>query len=127
MSSTRPTTWLVTGYVIPSSPLPHIAHAPPSASRGIGFEIVRQLLESPSNLVVAACRTPDKATALSALQESAKGTLHIVQLDTSDFDSVRALPAQLEPILGSIGLDYLINNAGIVRPLPPSSIPCPLC
>ncbi|KAL1946991.1 hypothetical protein VTO73DRAFT_13952 [Trametes versicolor] len=96
MSSTRPTTWLVTG-----------------ASRGIGFEIVRQLLESPSNLVVAACRTPDKATALSGLKDTAKGTLHIVQLDTSDFDSVRALPALLEPILGETGLDYLINNAGI--------------
>ncbi|OJT14386.1 hypothetical protein TRAPUB_9068, partial [Trametes pubescens] len=87
------------------------------ASRGIGLEIVRQLLESPDNLVVAACRTPDKATALSALKDTVKGTLHIVQLDTSDFDSVRALPAQLEPILGSTGLDYLINNAGIVCPL----------
>ncbi len=97
--------------------LPDIAHIPSSASRGIGLEIVRQLLESPDNLVVAACRTPDKATTLSALKDAAKGTLHIVQLDTSDFDSVRALPAQLEPILGSTGLDYLINNAGIVRPL----------
>lgn len=106
-------------------PLPNALTHAPSASRGIGFEIVRQLLESPSNLVVAACRTPNKATALSALKESAKGTLHIVQLDTSDFDSVRALPAQLEPILGSIGLDYLINNAGIVRPSPPSPLPLP--
>ncbi|EIW54618.1 dehydrogenase [Trametes versicolor FP-101664 SS1] len=91
-----PTTWLVTG-----------------ANRGIGLEIVRQLLAVPTNLVVAACRAPEKATALAELQSSAKGALHLVQLDVSDFDNIRALPAQLEPILGSTGLDYLISNAGI--------------
>ncbi|KAI0353985.1 NAD-P-binding protein [Trametes cingulata] len=97
MSSTaRPTTWLVTG-----------------ASRGIGFELVRQLLESSDNLVVATCRTPEKATALNNLKSSAKGTLHIIKIDVSDFDSIRASAKQLEPILGEIGLDYLINNAGI--------------
>ncbi|KAL1948583.1 hypothetical protein VTO73DRAFT_10389 [Trametes versicolor] len=91
-----PTTWLVTG-----------------ASRGIGFEIVRQLAAVPTNLVVAACRNPDKATALAELKSNAKGTLHLVQLDVSDFANVRALPAKLQPILGSTGLDYLISNAGI--------------
>ncbi|OSD04958.1 NAD(P)-binding protein [Trametes coccinea BRFM310] len=95
-STTRPTTWLVTG-----------------ASRGIGFELVRQLAASPQNLVVAACRNPDKATALKALKDSAKGTLHIIQLDVSDFDSIRASVKQAQPILGEIGLDYLVNNAGI--------------
>ncbi|KAL7277026.1 hypothetical protein ACG7TL_008870 [Trametes sanguinea] len=95
-STTRPTTWLVTG-----------------ASRGIGFELVRQLVASPQNLVVAACRNPDKATALKALKDSAKGTLHIIQLDVSDFDSIRASVKQAQPILGDIGLDYLVNNAGI--------------
>ncbi|KAL1948580.1 hypothetical protein VTO73DRAFT_10386 [Trametes versicolor] len=97
MSATaRTTTWLVTG-----------------ANRGIGLELVRQLLSSPSNLVVAACRTPDKASALTDLKKGAKGSLHVVQLDVSDFDNIRALPAQLAPILGSTGLDYLISNAGI--------------
>lgn len=95
----------------------------PSANRGIGLELVRQLLASPSNLVVAACRMPEKASALTDLKKSANGTLHVVQLDVSDFDNIRALPAQLEPILGSTGLDYLISNAGIVRPLPPSQFP----
>ncbi|KAI0641284.1 NAD-P-binding protein [Trametes meyenii] len=95
-SPSRPTTWLVTG-----------------SSRGIGFEIVRQLLASPTNLVVAAVRTPEKATALHALKASAKGILHVVQVDVSDFDSIRALPKQLDPILCTVGLDYLVNNAGI--------------
>ncbi|KAI0325664.1 NAD-P-binding protein [Cubamyces sp. BRFM 1775] len=95
-SASRPTTWLVTG-----------------SSRGIGFEVVRQLVDSPNNLVVATCRTPEKAAALHDLKATAKGILHLVQLDVSDFDSVRASARELEPILGEIGLDYLISNAGI--------------
>ncbi|KAH9846060.1 NAD-P-binding protein [Lenzites betulinus] len=91
------TTWLVTG-----------------SNRGIGFEIVRQLLESPANLVVATSRKPEDSPALADLAKTAKGTLHVVQLDVGDFDSARALPAKLEPILGEGGLDYLINNAGIL-------------
>lgn len=79
---------------------------------------MKQLVAVPTNVVVAACRNPDKATALAELKSSAKGTLHLVQLDVSDFDNIRALPKQLEPILGSTGLDYLISNAGIVRPSP---------
>ncbi|KAH9887899.1 NAD-P-binding protein [Cubamyces lactineus] len=101
-STSRPTTWLVTG-----------------ASRGIGYELVRQLVSSPDNLVVAACRIPEKATALHALKNASKGQLHIVQLDVGDFDSVRASFGQVEPILEKTGLDYLINNAGIaVRDAP---------
>lgn len=84
---------------------------------------MRQLVAVPSNLVVAACRAPEKATALAELKKTAKGTLHLVQLDVSDFANVRALPAKLEPILGVTGLDYLISNAGIVRPLTPSPSP----
>ncbi|OJT03939.1 hypothetical protein TRAPUB_4340, partial [Trametes pubescens] len=83
------------------------------ASRGIGLELVKQLLESPNNLVIAACRTPEKAVALNALKSSAKGSLHVIRLEVTDFDSVRAVPQAIAPILGEHGLDYLINNAGI--------------
>ncbi|KAI0653039.1 NAD-P-binding protein [Cubamyces menziesii] len=88
--------WLVTG-----------------SSRGIGFELVRQLLASPDNLVVAACRNPATATALHDLKDSTRGVLHVIHMDVSHFDSVRASAKVLEPILGETGLDYLINNAGI--------------
>ncbi|KAI0667317.1 NAD-P-binding protein [Trametes maxima] len=97
-SAPRATTWLVTG-----------------SSRGIGFELVRQLVASPDNIVIAAARNPEKASALALLKNVAKGTLHIVGLDVSDFDSIRASSAALEPILGQIGLDYLINNAAIAE------------
>ncbi|KAL1948587.1 hypothetical protein VTO73DRAFT_10393 [Trametes versicolor] len=96
-SAARPTTWLVTG-----------------ANRGIDLELVKQLLDTPSNLVVATCRNPDKATALSDLKTSAKGTLRIIRLDVADFVNVRASAKEVETILGDIGLDYLVNNAGIV-------------
>lgn len=85
------------------------------ANRGIGLEIVRQLLASPTNLVVAGVRTPEKATALLDLKSTAKGTLHVIKLDVGDFDSVRASAKNIEAILGDTGLDYLINNAGVVR------------
>ncbi|KAI9061966.1 C-signal [Trametes sanguinea] len=96
-SAARPTTWLVTG-----------------SSRGIGFEIVKQLVANPTNLVVAALRTPEKAPALHGLKAAAKGKLHIVKLDASDFDSIRESVKQIDPILGDIGLDYLVSNAGIL-------------
>ncbi|KAI0630617.1 NAD-P-binding protein [Trametes polyzona] len=95
-SPTQKSTWLVTG-----------------TSRGIGLELVKQLVHSPDNLVIAACRNPEKAPALNDLKASAKGALHIIQLDVGDFDSIRASNTQLEKILGEAGLDYLINNAGI--------------
>lgn len=85
------------------------------ANRGIGLELVRQLLASPANLVVAAVRSHEKAKTLMGLEEGAKGTLHVVQLDVADFDDVRGFPARLAPILGDTGLDYLINNAATVR------------
>ncbi|KAI9058592.1 NAD-P-binding protein [Trametes sanguinea] len=98
MSSTnRPITWLVTG-----------------ASRGLGFALVKELVASSENLVVAACRNPEKTTALRGLKSGANGTLHIVRMDVSDFDSIRDCEKQLKPILGGTGLDYLINNAAIV-------------
>lgn len=76
---------------------------------------MKQLLDTPSNLVVATCRNPDKATALSDLKTSAKGTLRTIRLDVADFVNVRASAREVETILGDIGLDYLVNNAGIVR------------
>lgn len=85
------------------------------ANRGIGLEIVKQLLASPTNLVIAGVRTPERATALRDLETAAKGTLHIIKLDVSDFASVRASAKDLEAILGDTGLGYLINNAGVVR------------
>ncbi|PCH39148.1 NAD(P)-binding protein [Wolfiporia cocos MD-104 SS10] len=89
-------TWLITG-----------------TSRGIGLELVRQLVTSPSNTVVATCRDPARAAGLQALKANAKGALHIVALDVSDEASIHSSVAPVVEILGERGLDYLYNNAAI--------------
>ncbi|KAI0063897.1 NAD(P)-binding protein [Artomyces pyxidatus] len=94
MSDTH--TWLVTG-----------------TNRGIGFEIVKQLVASPTNIVIAACRKPEAATALQGLVASSSGRLHIIALDITDAASITASVDAAKGVLEEHGLDYLINNAAI--------------
>ncbi|PIL31048.1 hypothetical protein GSI_05744 [Ganoderma sinense ZZ0214-1] len=95
-SSNAETVWFVTG-----------------TSRGIGLEITTQLLQSPGNVVLAACRSPFKANALQALTASASGRLHILRLDVDDAQSIKDAASEATQIVGEKGIDYLINNAGI--------------
>lgn len=85
-----------------------------SASRGLGLEIARPLLLSPSNIVFASCRDPENSNALQELRSEACGELHIIQLNVTDLTSIEASAKAVESILGAKGLDYLVNNAGIV-------------
>ncbi|KAH9887931.1 NAD-P-binding protein [Cubamyces lactineus] len=91
-------TWLVTG-----------------TNRGIGFGIVRQLIASPVNMVLATCRNPSQATALAQLAESAEGRLHIIQLDVNNDASVGRSVEHVSSLVGESGIDYLINNAGMIE------------
>ncbi|KAI0375992.1 NAD-P-binding protein [Pilatotrama ljubarskyi] len=93
------------------------------ANRGIGLELTKQLLQSPSNTVLAACRNPSQAAALNALAQS-EGRVHVLTLDITDRQSVRDSAKEVAAILGERGIDYLINNAGIISPDldPPSAI-----
>ena len=79
------------------------------------MELARQLLEVPSNTVFAACRNPSKADALHALKDTARGTLHVVQLEVTDRESVKSCATEVADIVGERGIDYLVNNAGVVR------------
>lgn len=87
-----------------------------SAPRGLGLELVRQLVAALNNFAIAAVRNPDTATQLKALKPAAGSELHLVQLDVSDEASIRASVGKAEAVLAGRGLDYLWNNAGIVRP-----------
>ncbi len=98
-----------------------------SCSRGIGLELAKQLLESPSNFIIGTVRDPVKATALQALKETARGTLEVIQLDVDDPNGIERSVEEVTTILGERGLDYLINNAAIVRPTSlPRSLPLSL-
>ena len=110
------------------------------ASRGIGFELCKQLV-SRGEIVIAAARTPEKAANLKELENSHSGKLHLVKLDAEDassikvwFDKSHDLSFRERPTCAPInslsggcmqaaadslekkfpgGLDVLINNAGI--------------
>lgn len=91
-----------------------------SASRGIGLEITRQLLQTSTNIVFATCRSPSTATDLATLASS-PGTLHIVKLDVSDEASIKVGTNEVLRLLNGAGLDYVLNNAAIVSLICPSS------
>ncbi|HEX5750202.1 MAG TPA: SDR family oxidoreductase [Archangium sp.] len=79
------------------------------ASRGLGLEFVRQLLNRGDTLE-AGVRTPSEARQLQELVRGAEGRLRLHALDISEPKSVDAFAAavgQGQP------LDVLINNAGV--------------
>lgn len=73
------------------------------ANRGLGLEFVRQYAADGWQ-VHAACRRPDAASALAAVD----GNVHRHALDVSDPASLRALGAQITE-----ALDVVIANAGL--------------
>ncbi|KAH7928766.1 NAD(P)-binding protein [Leucogyrophana mollusca] len=84
------------------------------ASRGIGLETTRQLLQDPSTTVFASCRSPSSASELAALASS-PGKLHIVQLDVASPESIEKGCKEVLRLLGGEPLDYVMNNAAINR------------
>ncbi len=85
------------------------------ANRGLGLEFVRQLLARGDH-VVATCRHPGKATALTVLAGAHPGRLHVLPLDVADPKSQAALAAELPLALGEGGrLDLLVNGAGVLH------------
>jgi NAD(P)-dependent dehydrogenase (short-subunit alcohol dehydrogenase family) len=66
------------------------------------------------NTVFATCRNPDNASALQLLKQKSGDSLHIVKLDADDETSIKDAVKVVKGILGQRGLDYLLNNAGIV-------------
>ena len=83
------------------------------ANRGLGLEFTRQLLAR-GDRVIAACREPAQATALSALADAHPERLHVLSADLALTDSVDALAHDAERLFD--GLDLLINNAGVLVP-----------
>ena len=83
------------------------------ASRGIGLELVRQLLESGEWRVVPTCRSPAEARELLALHEAGRhvGMEAPVQLDVTDAASANRAVEAVSALVPAIQL--LINNAAM--------------
>ncbi|KAF8096110.1 hypothetical protein N665_0317s0016 [Sinapis alba] len=83
------------------------------ASRGIGLEFVRQLLEnSKKGHVVATCRNPKEATSLVNLKNSFSERLFIQKLDVTDETTIEESAESVRERYGSLNL--LINATGIL-------------
>jgi NAD(P)-dependent dehydrogenase (short-subunit alcohol dehydrogenase family) len=78
------------------------------ASRGIGLELTRQLLDQ-GHQVFAGVRTPNKATDLLALAQASGDRLSVLELDVSSTESVR----RFADAVSADHVDVLLNNAGV--------------
>jgi NAD(P)-dependent dehydrogenase (short-subunit alcohol dehydrogenase family) len=77
------------------------------ANRGLGLEFCRQYADKGWN-VIACCRNPATASELSALSHG-HDNIQIEALDVAHFGQIDALSKKLS----GIGIDLLINNAGV--------------
>ncbi|RYP91057.1 hypothetical protein DL770_002830 [Monosporascus sp. CRB-9-2] len=82
------------------------------ASRGIGFEFIRQLSEHPDSVVIGIVR--DKEATEKRVQSELKRTnIHILQGDLVNYESLKKAAEDTSKITGG-SLDYLIANAGAI-------------
>ncbi|XP_044478819.1 uncharacterized oxidoreductase C663.09c-like [Mangifera indica] len=83
------------------------------ASRGIGLEFVKQLLEkNDRGHVIATCRNPNVATGLLDLKNKFAERLDILQLDLTVESTIEASAKSITERYGSLNL--LINASGIL-------------
>ena len=80
------------------------------ASGGLGAQFARTL-SAAGAAVVLASRRVDKLKELRAEIDGAGGDAHVVELDVSSHDSIKAAVARAETEVGSI--DILVNNSGV--------------
>ncbi|EFN58591.1 hypothetical protein CHLNCDRAFT_140767 [Chlorella variabilis] len=79
-------------------------------NRGIGLQLVRQLL-SRGNTVFATARQPSKADELQKLVDGSSGQLTVLQLDVASPESVEKWAAALKARTPHV--DLLVNNSGV--------------
>lgn len=80
------------------------------ASSGLGAQFARTLAGAGAAVVLASRRT-ERLKELRARIEGEGGDAHVVELDVTDVDSIKAAVAHAETEMGSI--DILVNNSGV--------------
>ena len=80
------------------------------ASGGLGAQFARTLAKAGAGVVLAA-RRMDRLKTLRAEIEADGGDAHVVTLDVTDPDSIKAAVAHAETEMGTI--DILVNNSGV--------------
>lgn len=84
------------------------------ANRGLGIEFIKQFLKlsTPPKNIFAVCRSPGDASELQELAR-ANSTVHLVQCEITEPDQHAKAVDEVRKVVGSSGLNLLINNAGI--------------
>ena len=80
------------------------------ASSGLGAQFARTLARAGAGVVLASRRI-EKLKELRARIEGEGGDAHVVELDVTDHDSIKAAVVHAETEMGSI--DILVNNSGV--------------
>jgi len=80
------------------------------ASSGLGAQFAKALAAAGAGVVLAARRV-ERLKTLRAEIEAADGDAHVVGMDVTDIDSIRAAVAHAETETGTI--DILVNNSGV--------------
>ena len=80
------------------------------ASSGLGAQFAKTLAGAGAGVVLAARRV-ERLKALRAEIEAEGGVAHVVALDVTDHDSIKAAVAHAETEMG--GIDILVNNSGV--------------
>ncbi|RYP70038.1 hypothetical protein DL771_005729 [Monosporascus sp. 5C6A] len=86
------------------------------ASRGLGFEMLRQLSSDPKNTVIGLARNPSSAKEKVSAELPDRSNVHILAGDLTNYDSLKTAAEETSAITGG-SLDYLIANAAIMIPV----------
>ncbi|UMM14648.1 hypothetical protein L5515_002360 [Caenorhabditis briggsae] len=84
------------------------------ANRGIGLTIVQELIKDKNiELIIATARDVERAGDLKSINDA---RLHILPLEVTCDKSIDQFVAKTTELLGSNGLNLLVNNAGVMIP-----------
>ncbi|XP_051570889.1 C-factor-like [Myxocyprinus asiaticus] len=85
-------------------------------NRGLGLEIVKQILEAPCSKIFAGCCDPDgpNSESLNQLAKKHPSVVTIVHLDVADPCSIKESAKKVGSLLGKNGLNLLVNIAGVL-------------
>lgn len=86
------------------------------SSRGLGLALVSRLAALPKTEVgtIFATARQDHSAQLNEIVKSSAGRVELVGLDVTQSQSILEASKEVERKLQGRGLDYLINNAGVM-------------
>ncbi|RYP17380.1 hypothetical protein DL765_004580 [Monosporascus sp. GIB2] len=83
-------------------------------SKGIGFELVKQISEDAKNLVVGLVRDKAATEKKVAAEMGDRSNVHILHADLTNYASLKQAAADTAKIVGERGIDYLVANGAFL-------------